>query len=156
MRCGVTASIPLPEPWIITSRDCEANWRGTPHILLIFERYRVLATSLSCRMANRQGLATSRLRGARRARSQVNGEGNRIRVLPAAHSDVAVSNGARNRGRAPLRRTKDEDQHGAGRRNVKGRDCRYKLTSANECRHAKGTIPTHDGVPTKVTSVDCQ
>src|SRR5712692_10129676 len=47
MTFGVTATTPLLGPWIITSRDCDTNWRGTPDILLIFEPYRVLVTSLS-------------------------------------------------------------------------------------------------------------
>ena len=87
---------------------------------------------------------------------RVNGEGNHIRVFSAAYNDVAVSDGAGNRGRVAPRRIKDKDKHRAGRRNVSGRDCHYKLMNADECRHAKEAIPTHAGVPTKVTSVDCQ
>lgn len=90
------------------------------------------------------------------AHSRVNGERDRVRVLTAAYSDVAFSDGAGNRDRVVTRRIKDEDKHRAGRRNVSSGDCHYKLMNADECRHAKGTIPTHDGVSTKVHSVDCQ
>ena len=77
------------------------------------------------------------------AHSRVNGERDRVRVLTAAYSDVAFSDGAGNRDRVVTRRIKDEDKHRAGRRNVSSGDCHYKLMNADECRHAKGTIPTH-------------
>jgi hypothetical protein len=51
---------------------------------------------------------------------------------------------------------KTRDKHGARRGNVSRRDGRYKLMTVDEGCHPKRTIPTHQGVQTKVTAVNCQ
>jgi hypothetical protein len=93
---------------------------------------------------------------AQRNRSRTNREGNCIRVLALAARDCTHSYRARQRGCAVLRRIEHKHQHHPWLCDICRRDGCFQLVTTNERRHAKGTVPAHRRVVTKIAPVDRQ